>query len=234
MRLNNGKDILNVRATSTDSAGNGYYRASDGNYYYGNAQNGYLVETEQTARLKAQKAAQNSSTGTYSAGPSVAASGSDWCAGLLGMLGGWLIIKLFELLGPVVSFALKLLFGIIVVIEIFPSSISCYLTSCQQADSFLFEILIVPGFIAIFALIAYNIYRSIKRKKLITKKVFIIEAIALAGWYLLSYHGNTDYLVDCAWNAFLLAFSSKFICDWTDKGIRWVRTRMLKKQVQGR
>ena len=51
------KDILKVHATRTDSAGNGYYRASDGYYYYGNAQNGYLVETEETKRLKAQKAA---------------------------------------------------------------------------------------------------------------------------------------------------------------------------------
>lgn len=231
MRLNNGKDILNVRATSTDSAGNGYYRASDGNYYYGNAQNGYLVETEQTARLKAQKAAQNSSTGSYSAGSSVAASGSDWGAQLLGMIGGWLLIKLCKLLGPVVAFALKLLFGIMVVIEIFPSSLGCYLINCQRGNSFLFEILTVPGFIAILALIAYNIYRSIKRKKLITKKVFIIEAIVLTGWYFLSYHGNTDYLLDCVCNALLLAFSSKFICDWTDKGIRLVRTRILKKQM---
>ena len=36
---------MKVRPTWTDAAGNGYYRGSDGKYYYGNVKNGYLRET---------------------------------------------------------------------------------------------------------------------------------------------------------------------------------------------
>ncbi len=36
---------IQVEATDTDYAGNGYYRGNDGKFYYGNAKNGYLKET---------------------------------------------------------------------------------------------------------------------------------------------------------------------------------------------
>ncbi len=46
---------MKVKPTSTDSAGNGYYRGDDGNYYYGNTKNGYLKETRQTAKIRIKK-----------------------------------------------------------------------------------------------------------------------------------------------------------------------------------
>ena len=51
---------MKVRPTWTDAAGNGYYRGSDGKYYYGNAKNGYLRETiqERNARLARERNVQ--------------------------------------------------------------------------------------------------------------------------------------------------------------------------------
>ena len=51
---------MKVRPTWTDAAGNGYYRGSDGKYYYGNAKNGYLRETiqERNARLAKERNVQ--------------------------------------------------------------------------------------------------------------------------------------------------------------------------------
>lgn len=50
------KKIIDVEATRTDSHGNGYYRGSDGRYYYGNTANGYLTETLEEQRKKNRQA----------------------------------------------------------------------------------------------------------------------------------------------------------------------------------
>ena len=51
---------MKVRPTWTDAAGNGYYRGSDGKFYYGNVKNGYLRETiqERNARLAKERNVQ--------------------------------------------------------------------------------------------------------------------------------------------------------------------------------
>ena len=56
---------MKVRPTCTDSAGNGYYRGTDGKYYYGNVKNGYLKETleernKRLAKMRSKQKAENS------------------------------------------------------------------------------------------------------------------------------------------------------------------------------
>ena len=55
---------MKVRPTCTDSAGNGYYRGTDGKYYYGNVKNGYLKETleernKRLAKMRSEQKAEN-------------------------------------------------------------------------------------------------------------------------------------------------------------------------------
>lgn len=51
---------MRMTPTRTDANGNGYYRGSDGNYYYGNIKRGYVTETRETARnrMAAEQRAQ--------------------------------------------------------------------------------------------------------------------------------------------------------------------------------
>lgn len=55
---------MKVRPTCADSAGNGYYRGTDGKYYYGNVKNGYLKETleernKRLAKMRSEQKAEN-------------------------------------------------------------------------------------------------------------------------------------------------------------------------------
>lgn len=61
--------MIKVRPTRTDAAGNGYYRGTDGKYYYGNVKNGYLKETiqERNQRLARESAAREKSGGSAGA-----------------------------------------------------------------------------------------------------------------------------------------------------------------------
>ncbi len=47
---------MKIHGTKVGSDGTGYYRGSDGKYYYGNPQNGYLTETIQSQKQVAQMA----------------------------------------------------------------------------------------------------------------------------------------------------------------------------------
>jgi len=82
---------MKVKPTRTDSAGNGYYTGDDGKYYYGNAKNGYLTETEAEAKKRLAKASRQSNmSGTGSAlgpGAQVVASEMAGGTGILAFLG---------------------------------------------------------------------------------------------------------------------------------------------------
>lgn len=216
MKLMNGKDILDVQATSTDSAGNGYYRASDGNYYYGNAQNGYLVETEETKRLKAEKAAQNASSNqsgrTYSS--SNTGSHSSFVERLV-MRGatkvGW---HLGNMLATVVPFLIKVIF----VFMLLPMIVSDYMREFISHNMHVgYMLLSVLGLVIVFALIVYGIYRSIKGQKSISKQIFIAEIIALTGIYYLNMKNEDLALFASVFVAFFFAYSVKILSNWSDK-----------------
>lgn len=76
---------MKVRPTWTDAAGNGYYRGSDGKFYYGNVKNGYLRETiqernarlakERNVQIQKQKQAEARQAGNVSPQPS---AGEKW------------------------------------------------------------------------------------------------------------------------------------------------------------
>ena len=216
MKLNNGKDILDVKATSTDSAGNGYYRASDGNYYYGNAQNGYLVETEETKRRKAEKTAQNASSNQSRRAYSSSNAGSnDSFAERLIMRGatkfGW---HLGKMLATVVPYLVK----VVCVFGILPAIVSDYIQEFISHNLHVgYMLLSILGLILIFALVGYGIYRSIKGQKSLSKQIFIAEIAALTGIYYLNMKNEELALLASVFMALFFAYSVKVLSNWLDK-----------------
>ena len=216
MKLMNGKDILDVHATSTDSAGNGYYRASDGNYYYGNAQNGYLVETEETKRLKAEKAAQNASSNqsrrTYSS--SNAGSNSSFVERLV-MRGATKVgVHLGNMLVTVVPFLIKVIF----VFMMLPMIVSDYIREFISHNTHVgYMLLSLVGLVLVFALIGYGIYRCIKGQKSLSTQIFIAEIAALTGIYYLNMKNEELALFASVFVAFFFAYSIKILSNWSDK-----------------
>ena len=126
MKLNTKDGYFDVKATKTDSAGNGYYRASNGNMYYGNAQNGYLTETEQTMRLKAEKNARNNTSYTSTSSGRSSSLGSnstedsilDALAFKAGTKLGALLIRILE---PIRVTVLPFLFKVFMVFGVLPA-----------------------------------------------------------------------------------------------------------------
>lgn len=216
MKMINGKDILDVKATSTDSAGNGYYRASDGNYYYGNAQNGYLVETEETKRLKAEKARMsmphNQSNRNYSSqNAGLGNSLADWIAVSIGTKVGEMLGKILFIVGP---FLVKVLcvFGML------PAIVSDYIQEFIFHNMHVgYMLLSALGLVLIFALIGYGIYRSIKGQKSLSKPIFIAEILALTGIYYLNMKNEELALLASVFMALFFAYSVKVLSNWLDK-----------------
>lgn len=209
--------ILKVHATRTDCAGNGYYRASDGYYYYGNTQNGYLVETEETKRLKAEKAAQNTS---YQQTGSMASSAGNPSAGnpLLDMLAVKAGTKFGELLGVIIFTVLPFLFKLCLVFGMLPALALDYLRDfIIYGNGFLYKLLSTCGLLAIMALIVYGVYRKMKQQKSIAKPVFFGEALCLTGICYLNTRGDGTGIAECILLSVLAAYATKVCSAWLEK-----------------
>ena len=213
--MSTGRDIYNVHATRTDSAGNGYYRASDGYYYYGNVQNGYLVETEETKRLKAAKAAQNTS---YQPSRATASSQSMGAGNpLMDILAVKAGTKLGELLAKILFTVLPFLFKLVVVFGALPAMAAEYVQEfifCGTAGYRLgYKLLSAIVFLAIIALAAYGVYRRINGQNSIAKLVFWGDALCLTGMCCL----NTKEVVGSILMALFAAYSIKVFSAWLEK-----------------
>ena len=89
---------MKVRPTWTDAAGNGYYRGSDGKFYYGNVKNGYLRETiqernarlakERNVQIQKQKQAEVRQAGNVSPQPSAGEKRGGLFGGIATILAG--------------------------------------------------------------------------------------------------------------------------------------------------
>ena len=223
------KDILKVHATRTDSAGNGYYRASDGYYYYGNAQNGYLVETEETKRLKAQKAAWDAPHNQSSRNYSSQSTGScnslgDLLAIKAGTIVGELLVKV---LFTVVPFLTKVL----CVLMILPAMVLDYMNEFIAYNSHIGDMLLsLIGLLAVFALIGYGIYRRIKGQNSITKQVFIGEMVALTGIYYLNWKTEDLAIFTSVFMALFFAYSVKVLSSWSENIVYNIYKRVHTKK----
>lgn len=226
--MSTGRNIYKVHATKTDSAGNGYYRASDGYYYYGNVQNGYLVETEETKRLKAAKAAQNNS---YQSSQTTTASQSMGAGNpLMDMLAVKAGTKLGELLAKILFTVLPFLFKLVMVFGALPAMAAEYVQDfifCGTAGYRLgYKLLSTIVLLAIIVLAAYGVYRRIKGQNSIAKLVFWGEVLCLAGICYL----NTKEAVGSVLMALFAAYSIKVFSTWLEKIVYniWKKVHAMK------
>lgn len=221
---------MNVRPTSTDCAGNGCYTADNGVIYYGNPQNGYLVETEQSRRLREQKEAWNkSSQNTYSGYTSSPRTGSS--QSILEMLflkgvtkASWKFgTMLGSFIGTVVPTLIKLLF----VVGFLPLATQEYFTEFVVRNSNIgYKLLSLAGLLGILALVAYGVYRKIKGQKSITKPVFYVELAALTGIYYLNYKTDGMGLIASIFMAVLAACSLRAMSGWLEMIVAKVYRKM--------
>lgn len=213
---------MNVRPTSTDCAGNGCYTADNGAIYYGNPQNGYLVETEQSRRLREQKEAWNKpSQNTYSVYNSSPCTNTGSDQSILEMLilkgvtkASWKLgTRLGSFIGTVVPTLIKLLF----VVGFLPLAAKEYFTEFVVRNSHIdCKLLSLAGLLGILALIAYGVYRKIKGQKSITKPVFYVELGALTGIYYLNYKNDGMGLLASVFMAVLVACSLRAMSGWLE------------------
>lgn len=220
MKLNTKNGILDVKATRTDSAGNGYYRASDGYYYYGNAQNGYLTETEETRRLKAaQNSSSHSQSGSYS-GRSASAGGFGTGNPILDVLAFKAGSKLGEWLASFIMTVIPFLVKVLLVFGLLPEMAMEYMhTFIAYNDQIGIKLLSILGFVAIIAMVVYGVYRRIKGQKSIAKPVFIVETLALTGICYLnirSEEGEMAIVLSIV-IALVAAYSVKVMSAWLEK-----------------
>lgn len=224
--------MMKVRPTRTDSAGNGYYTAENGDIYYGNAQNGYLVETDETRRNRVAKEGlngRNNSNAADMSAPFGTSASFDAFEGLLGMAGSMAARKLAHVLNPVIGFIAKIFFAFLIIGGLLPYMAADYVDSCIKfAGTPILGILGISEFIVLLVIVGYNIYRSAKGRKRITTKLFVLETIVLAGIYFLNNYCNMDFICNSILKAVVLAFGFKFLSDRLDRIISMIRTRIVK------
>lgn len=93
---------MKVKPTRTDAAGNGYYRGTDGKFYYGNVKNGYLKETieERNRRIAKEQNKQKTVNSSVKQG-----STSTLASAAVGSAGGGLLGGIAAFLGMLAAFA---------------------------------------------------------------------------------------------------------------------------------
>lgn len=173
---NNGKKIFGAQATNTDAAGNGYYRDRNGDYYYGNKQNGYLTPTKDTLRRREEKNSwSNQNNQTYSSRSASAARPSVGEAFLMsacfkiGYASANAFIKLMNILWAVG----KVVASAILILVIFTGYADfCPIIGSRHAVlNILFVLLMLVTFIG-------GIVLTIKNKSDYSTAVFVIMAVA--------------------------------------------------------
>lgn len=229
------KIMMKVRPTSTDCAGNGCYTADNGAIYYGNPQNGYLVETEQTRRLREQKEAWNKSSqksySGYTLSPCTNMGSDQSILEMLFLKGattvGWKLgTKLGSFSGTVFPTLIKLFF----VVGFLPLAVHEYFTEFVVRNSHIgCKLLSLAGMLGILTLMAYGVYRKIKGQKSITELVFYVELAALIGIYYLNYKNEGMGLLASVFMAVLVACSLRAMSNWLEmivtKVYRKIHTR---------
>lgn len=230
MKLNTKDGYLDVTATKTDSAGNGYYRTSNGNYYYGNVQNGYLTETEETARLRMEKEAQNHTSYTpTSSGRSSASDSSSTGNSILDMLAIKAGTKFGELLGKILVTVLPFLFKLLMVFGALPGLTLDYMREFIAYNSHIgCKLLSILVFLALIAQIVYGVYRKIKGQKNLAKPLFFADIVCLTGIYYLNTMDETSALISSIMMAVIASYAMKVLSAWLEKIVYEVR----KKYVQ--
>lgn len=229
--------ILNVHATKTDSAGNGYYRASDGYYYYGNAQNGYLVETEETKRRKAAQAAQNTSRNSSAKNAGVSSASQGTGNPLLDMLAFKAGAKLGGILVNIVWTVIPFLFKAMMVFGVLPAMATDYLREFlfygNMGYRFGYKLLSLLGLIGIISFIAYGIYRKINGLKSIARLVFWGEALCLTGIYYLNMQGAGTSIMECILYGTVIAYSIKVFSVYLEKIVYFLYKKCMQANKQG-
>ena len=229
MKLNTKDGYLDVTATKTDSAGNGYYRAN-GNLYYGNPLNGYLTETEETKRLKAAKNAQNHTS--YTSTSSGRSSSSDSTGNsILDMLAIKAGTKFGELLGSILVTVLPFLFKLLMVFGALPALTLDYMREFIAYNSHIgCKLLSILVLLTLIAQIVYGVYRKIKGQKSLSKSLFFADILCLTGIYYLNTMDESSALVSSIIMAVIASYAMKVFSAWLERIVYEVRKKIRTKK----
>lgn len=185
---------MKVRPTCTDSAGNGYYRGTDGKYYYGNVKNGYLKETleernKRLAKMRSEQKAENlrvkqkkdstparatESTGASAAGGGVSAGGLIGGIGaFFGMLAAFAVTA--AVMGPiiVIGIILSVIVSIIGLVVIWVKQYGVVHATLSEYGVNWATILIVLPMILTLVVFLICIIRTIMKHKLYVPHLLI-------------------------------------------------------------
>lgn len=211
---------IKVTGTKVGSDGSGYFRGDDGKYYYGNPQNGYLTETEQSRRAHA---------GSQAASPARSYSGGG------GVGGGDAGIGIIEVLFAAVESAMIMafvaaLFLIALVVSVvlaWPNYISLLASYYQRGQ---FDLMVVIMSAVVIYLIGYFLWSVVKvctTKRMRSRRYIIVCAIAMAipaipvGLFV----GQPTMFISYALQGIIMSVLPAFVLCWVE--------HMATKEIRG-
>lgn len=201
---------INLQGTKVGADGTGYFRGDDGNYYYGNQQNGYLTETEHSAKQRARKDSGNGSATAASTGTAVSSSGSlfEACSSLLATVAGAAI-------AACVLISIIIMMICIFVIGAWPFYLGSFFYYLVNGIKSL-ELFIIPVVTVLVAVIFKNSISKVKATKEMQSKEFIKKCtIAVAIPYivldLLTFHIGIFEILENLFTGLLLSCLPAFI-----------------------
>lgn len=215
----NSDKKIDATATSTGADGTGYYRGNDGRFYYGNPQNGYLTETEQSKAYRAREEGVPSQLGSsrpaYNSSTPSSGSGS-----FLDRVAEFIVCSVL---------AVKLLFWLLSFLAVF-AALSALFFGTLYSWPFFIRLLVLdfangivnPGriliMVVLLALIAYFAFCSytVFAKRVSRLKQFLIPSAVIAVLLaLVSSRGGQnsgDFFVLLIMSFALLALPTLLLC----------------------
>ena len=217
----NSDKKIDATATRTGADGTGYYQGSDSRYYYGNPQNGYLTETEQSQAYRAREEGVPSQLGSsrpaYNYNASAPSSGS---GSFLDRVAEFVVCSVLTV---------KILFWVLSFLAIF-AALSALFFGTLYSWPFFVRLLVLdfangivnPGrilvMVVLLALIAYFAFCSytVFTKRVSRLKQFLIPSAVVAVLLaLVSSRGgqnSSDFFVLLIMSFALLALPTLLLC----------------------
>lgn len=201
---------VKVTGTKVGADGSGYFRGDNGKMYYGNPQNGYLTETEQSRRAHAGSQAAppaRSYSGGGRSGGGGATTGIEY---LLDAVGAAAIVAAVV--------AMYLIALIAAVVFVWPDYVGRLLSYYQRGQADLMVIMMSAVVIFLIGYFLWSAYKVVATKRMQSKRYIIVCAVAMAvpavpvGLFI----GSPTMFISYAFQGIVMSVLPAFVLCWVE------------------
>lgn len=202
---------IKVTGTKVGSDGSGYFRGNDGKHYYGNPQNGYLTETEQSRRAHAGSQAAPPAR-SYSGGGGIGGGGGD--VGIIEVLFAAVesaVIMAFAAALFLIALAVSIIFA-------WPNYINLLAEYYQRGQADLMVIMMSAVVIFLIGYFLWSVFKVCTTKRMRSRRYIIVCAIAMVvpavpvGLFL----GQLSLIPSYAFQGIVMSVFPAFILCWVE------------------